>query len=300
MQDTFKKSIKPLAVEEFLDYFFYRRLAAFLVPTLIRMNLTPNQITTLSLVFGLIATFCIFKFWFVWAALMTIVCIVLDCCDGQVARLTGKTHPLGRVLDGFFDAVWMAAMWSTLYFCGYFQMWNISVAWLMPLAGASTLIHCWRFDAVKVHYLEYTEAHYHEGDLDVSSAAKLMKSEWKAGRYFWACLALGIMFQMYFFVRGSGKKQKYNFSERQRVIVRQKMDPIVSHWSYLGQGHHNTLVIFGLLLAPWTPDGFLSAFWMISVPMNLMWLFCEFRFSAVKRSLATGQGFGYEPTAFEA
>lgn len=288
MQDTFKRSIKPQAVEEFLDYYFYRRLAALLIPSLIRMKLTPNKITTLSLVFGLVATFCIFQFWFFPAAFFTIVCIVLDCCDGQVARLTGKTHPLGRVLDGFFDAIWMVAMWSTLYFCGYFQGLGHNVSWLMPFAGLSTLLHCWRFDGVKIHYLEYTEASYHEGDLDVPSAAALMKSEWKAGRYFWSMLAFFIMFQMYVFVRGTKEKQKREFSDAQKSLIKERMEPLIKRYSYIGQGHHNTLLILGMIFAPWTPFVLLVAFWVILVPMNVLWLVCEFEFLGVKRALATG------------
>lgn len=283
-QTLFEKTVKPRAIEELLDFYFYRRLAAWLIPGLVRLGLSPNQITTLSLTCGLVSAVLIYFQLFILAAFMAMVAIVFDCCDGQVARLTGKTHPLGRVMDGFFDLIWIAFSWAALFFSGYFQSQGIQPLTLMALAGASMIVHCWRFDAAKIKYLERVDENFHEDDLDVPTAYQLFKSEWRQGHFFLAFLAFMIMFQMYFFVRGAEKKQKLFLSHADRQVARKQLEPIINHWSYIGEGHHNSLVILGLFFASQTPFVLLAAFWIIFVPMNVWWIYCEIRF---KRALAT-------------
>lgn len=71
-----------------------------------RRGLTPNQVTTASLVTALIAAGCAAtgtRTGFVAAGVLLIVSFVLDCTDGQLARYSLQYSTLGAWLDATFD-----------------------------------------------------------------------------------------------------------------------------------------------------------------------------------------------------
>ena len=88
-----------------------------LIPWFVRLRFSPNAITGLSALFGLLAGFSL--------ALGTArmggvgaVCFllsnVLDECDGKVARLTNRSSRLGALLDTLADCVVHAAFFLGL------------------------------------------------------------------------------------------------------------------------------------------------------------------------------------------
>ncbi|MEU1329070.1 DUF5941 domain-containing protein [Streptomyces sp. NPDC005865] len=71
-----------------------------------RRGLTPNQVTTASLLTALIAAGCAAtgtRAGFVAAGLLLLVSFVLDCTDGQLARYSLQYSTLGAWLDATFD-----------------------------------------------------------------------------------------------------------------------------------------------------------------------------------------------------
>ncbi|MEW1647474.1 MULTISPECIES: DUF5941 domain-containing protein [unclassified Streptomyces] len=71
-----------------------------------RHGLTPNQVTTASLLTALIAAACAAtgtRPGFVAAGVLLIASFVLDCVDGQIARYALKYSTLGAWLDATFD-----------------------------------------------------------------------------------------------------------------------------------------------------------------------------------------------------
>lgn len=71
-----------------------------------RRGLTPNQVTTASLITALIAAGCAAtgtRGGFVAAGLLLIFSFVLDCTDGQLARYSLQYSTLGAWLDATFD-----------------------------------------------------------------------------------------------------------------------------------------------------------------------------------------------------
>ena len=102
-----EKMNKLPAGERFFDvneiwYFMNRWVVRLLYPT----SVTPNQITFLSLVFGLASS------WFyvsgipdalVWGALFLYGKVFLDNVDGNLARVRGTTSRFGRFLDSLAD-----------------------------------------------------------------------------------------------------------------------------------------------------------------------------------------------------
>ncbi|SOD62418.1 Phosphatidylglycerophosphate synthase [Streptomyces zhaozhouensis] len=71
-----------------------------------RRGLTPNQVTTASLLTALIAAGCAAtgeRWGFVAAGVLLLASFVLDCADGQLARYALKYSTLGAWLDATFD-----------------------------------------------------------------------------------------------------------------------------------------------------------------------------------------------------
>lgn len=71
-----------------------------------RRGLTPNQVTTASLITALIAAACAAtgtRGGFVAAGVLLIASFVLDCTDGQLARYSLQYSTLGAWLDATFD-----------------------------------------------------------------------------------------------------------------------------------------------------------------------------------------------------
>ncbi|MFJ6777836.1 DUF5941 domain-containing protein [Streptomyces yangpuensis] len=71
-----------------------------------RRGLTPNQVTTASLITALIAAACAAtgdRWGYVAAGVLLIVSFVLDCTDGQLARYSLQYSTMGAWLDATFD-----------------------------------------------------------------------------------------------------------------------------------------------------------------------------------------------------
>jgi archaetidylinositol phosphate synthase len=83
------------------------RLARRLVAPLINTWVTPNHLTTLRLIVGLIAAAAFARGGYGWsnmAALLLIFSNFLDHTDGELARMSGKSSRFGHVYDLASDA----------------------------------------------------------------------------------------------------------------------------------------------------------------------------------------------------
>jgi len=105
LADIYRRTVKSRDI--FFNRFVARPLAVPVVALLARTRVTPNQVTLASLaVFvlaaaglvalpghgGLLAAVAVLTFSY-----------VLDCADGMLARLTGRSSPFGSFLDFTFD-----------------------------------------------------------------------------------------------------------------------------------------------------------------------------------------------------
>jgi len=71
-------------------------------------SVTPNQITLISLMFGLLAAFCFSigsHLWLFLGAFYIFVSHVFDCVDGDLARVKEASSPFGAVLDPICDRI---------------------------------------------------------------------------------------------------------------------------------------------------------------------------------------------------
>ncbi|WP_037673391.1 DUF5941 domain-containing protein [Streptomyces griseus] len=99
-----KSAVK--AHDGFFTTFFISPYSRYVARWCARRGLTPNQVTTASLLTALIAAGCAAtgtRGGFVAAGVLLIASFVLDCTDGQLARYSLQYSTLGAWLDATFD-----------------------------------------------------------------------------------------------------------------------------------------------------------------------------------------------------
>jgi phosphatidylglycerophosphate synthase len=104
---TLARSLKG-GPEGFIDHYFNRKCSRWLTHWLLQTPLTPNVVTLLATAVGLMAAgaFAVGTYPAgIVGALLFQLSAILDCCDGEVARLKFLESPLGEQLDIVLDNV---------------------------------------------------------------------------------------------------------------------------------------------------------------------------------------------------
>ncbi|MGW7462038.1 DUF5941 domain-containing protein [Streptomyces sp. NPDC054797] len=90
----------------FFTTFFISPYSRYIARWCARRGLTPNQVTTASLITALVAAGCAAtgeRWGYVAAGVLLLVSFVLDCTDGQLARYSLQYSTMGAWLDATFD-----------------------------------------------------------------------------------------------------------------------------------------------------------------------------------------------------
>lgn len=114
---TLESTLKSLDTEEFIDIHFYRPIGYRWALLFNRLGVSPNAVTVASIFIGVAAGICFYPahlginllgmFLLVWAN-------SYDSADGQLARMTGKKTPLGRILDGTAGDIWFITIYAAI------------------------------------------------------------------------------------------------------------------------------------------------------------------------------------------
>ncbi len=144
--DVYRKTKKPKDI--LWNRFVARPLAAALLVPLAKSRITPNQITFLSLLTFVVAMVMLAlergHLGLVAAILVLELSYVLDCTDGQLARLKHKASPVGAHLDFLMDELkaflLVAATGIRLWQTDGHEFWLVeSLLGLAVVAGAISL-----------------------------------------------------------------------------------------------------------------------------------------------------------------
>ena len=112
-----ESTLKSLDTEEFIDIHFYRPIGYRWALFFNKLGVSPNAITVASIFIGIAAGVC---FYFQSLTINVIGMLLLvwansyDSADGQLARMTGKKTPLGRILDGAAGDCWFIAIYAAI------------------------------------------------------------------------------------------------------------------------------------------------------------------------------------------
>lgn len=109
---------RPIEIEPLSNRLVVHRLSAALLPRAIARRVHPNIATSLGLLFGLAAA-AAYTHWTDWrfatlGFLLMVGWHVMDGLDGQLARATGTSSDLGRLLDGVADYSTFVAVYLAL------------------------------------------------------------------------------------------------------------------------------------------------------------------------------------------
>lgn len=156
----FKSSLKDIAVEEAVDLFLFRPVSFVFVKFLVKIPITPNQISLLSLLSGIVSGI-FFSFGdkrsFIYGGLFYILCHIFDLLDGMIARLKKNGTPLGRIIDGWVD--YLTSIAAYLGIALGLQKGNFGLPlgpWPMMIAASVSLaVHSIAVDYYRQQYMAF-------------------------------------------------------------------------------------------------------------------------------------------------
>ncbi len=140
MNEKIAKTLKSAETEDWLDLHVIRPACYYLSVFFAKFDVHPNTVTILSMIVG--AASCVFfasgSFYYAGTVgiVMNLIAIVLlmigdllDCTDGQLARMTGKKSRLGRILDGLAGFAWFIPIYCALVWRFYWHH-DLEFSWL--------------------------------------------------------------------------------------------------------------------------------------------------------------------------
>jgi phosphatidylglycerophosphate synthase len=168
--------LKPREVEETIDVYVHRPLAYLLTRAMYPLPISPDAVTALSILAGIgsaISLVVAFPHHLQVGGLLLFLSAVLDCADGQLARMRGTSSLFGRMLDGTADLVTVAAVAPASLWVLWCQLttplWvKGTVLFVTCIAVVTTSFHTTMYDHYKNVFLRLTGP-YQEGE-DYESA----------------------------------------------------------------------------------------------------------------------------------
>jgi phosphatidylglycerophosphate synthase len=266
----YKNSLKMSEVEEVIDLVFYRPLAFLVVKSVYRTRITPDHLTIAAIIMGL-AGGCTYAFGLqfscVIGAVFYLLFNILDCSDGQLARLKKNGTSVGRLIDGFADYVATVAIYAGIAI-GYSnnpEQPSLMLIWL-SLAGISTIIQESLVDYYRTRFLDIvmkSKNTFDEGIEEYKNEFEIIKNQ--KGK--WLDKIIIYLYLVYSNVQrklASRKKREKSFSatpqdyfDKNRIIIR--------FWVFIGPSAKITTLIICSLFCRF--DIF---FWIVIGGFNIL------------------------------
>jgi len=264
--EEYKKSLKMAEAEEILDLIFYRPVALGFVKLIYRLPITPNQVTFLSLLAGLASAYCFslgtpeqFAAGGIWYA----VANMLDCADGQLARLQNSGTPLGRLVDGVVDWIISVAIFLGLGVGLAAYTGDASVWYLVVAGGITSALHSILFDYYQQDYIAKVRGQKSYLTREIENVeAELHKAE-NAKNEVLRRMPLNL-YLGYLHIQQRSQLKKDDGRQLAPDLYRNSFKRLTRWWTFLGATTNRSLLIVAGLLHQ--PEIFL---WIVFVPGNL-------------------------------
>ena len=288
LYSQYKASLKAIEVEEVFDLILFRPLAFLFVKATYSTNLTPDMVSVAALLIGCSAGIA-FGFggytYLAIGAFLYFTSNVLDCADGQIARLKKNGTKVGRIVDGFVDYIV-----STFVFVGIgigltnqfgdheIGLWGnailqwppVTYIWVLSiLGGISSAVQAFYFDFYRNKFLEvvYGKASNIIEEIKEYEQESLRLKDDESGSHFFQRFLISI------YLKYSALQLKIQ-KDHEESQAEQKPNPkvyfgnnrvLLRLWSYVGSTTHITLCVAAALLNN------MEAFLIICIlPLNLL------------------------------
>lgn len=280
--EEYKRSLKLPEAEEYLDLFIYRPIAFVFVKIIAPLPVTPNGITMLSLLAGLISAWQFSLQALIPAALWHAAANILDCSDGQLARLQNSGTPLGRVVDGVVDYISSIAIFLGI---GFGLASCDSQLWLLVVAGGvSSALHAIVFDHYQNEFIanvrgeqNYLEREYQRLNETIVNLRKDSRGTFK--------MLFISLYLNYLSVQQRSTTNKQSIRHDNNVF-RQKNMKMIRYWTFLGPTTNRSMLICCALAG--RTDLFL---WIVITLGNLWLLICSLLQRRIDRKLDSTPAF---------
>jgi len=284
----YKASLKAVEVEEIFDLIIYRPLAFLFVKATYSTNLTPDQVSVAALLIGSAAG-VMFGFgansYLAIGACLYFISNVLDCADGQIARLKKNGTKVGRVVDGFVDyvvsifvflgiAVGLSAQFRhfeiNVWGNAIFQWDPVTYIWVLSIfGGISSAVQAFYFDFYRNKFLEivYDKATNIIEEIKEYEAEKKKFEENPYGANFLEKFLINIYLKYSHLQLKIQKEHEENHSEKRPnpKLYYSQNRLLLRMWSFMGSTTHITLCVACAILNN------MEAFLIICIlPLNLL------------------------------
>lgn len=140
MNEKYRATLKSAETEDWLDLHVIRPFCYYCAVFFAKFDIHPNTVTIWSMVIGASSAWFFAQGSFYYGGTMGLVynliaiallmaADILDCTDGQLARLTGKKSRIGRILDGIAGFTWFLPIYVLLVW-RFWKHHTIEFGWL--------------------------------------------------------------------------------------------------------------------------------------------------------------------------
>jgi len=254
-------SIKLIDIEEKFDLVFSRFFGLYLAKLGRKLNMTPTQVSILSMAVGLTGGLMLYyqDMWVVtvWASVLISLAGVLDSADGQLARMTGQSTELGRFIDGFVDSVIFIACY--LAACTYYVQGDMGWSVFLIALPAGLVSH----NACSIIYDFYKcEFLYYIADAKTSKVrtveeAKVMYQQDGFWNRFFSNIGIDYTKRQWFLISRTEEMREtyesfaFNPATREKFIekYRKTFNPIMFWWALIGgtNTHRTLIMVFSIM-----------------------------------------------------
>jgi hypothetical protein len=150
---------KDKEIEDIFDLKFYHPLGYRIAIFFNRLNFSPNTVSFISMIIGLIGGALIYYDHLITASALIVLTSVLDSSDGQLARMSGKRSVYGRIIDGLVGYVVFTSIYLAIGFA-YYHRYGYIIFVLMILAGVSNAVQNSVYDFYRTAFLSVSKNDY--------------------------------------------------------------------------------------------------------------------------------------------
>lgn len=256
MFDYFR-SLKPWETEELINQYVNRPIAYLAALGFRRLGASPNFVTLLAMCFGVSSGIFFARGDHrseLTAAALLAVMNLLDCADGQLARILGKSSKLGKTLDGIGDFMTHLSIFFGVAYALSVKVGSPYPFVLAALAQFSMYVHIMFYDHFKGVFINLAYPDY--GDrLEAPETLKVAAEKARRGGKGLGML-LPVMYYAFYRFETSLVAVGYPpslFNLREIVYDPDRIDPyvkeicvrelkpVVRMWSLIGDTLHLTL-----------------------------------------------------------
>jgi phosphatidylglycerophosphate synthase len=132
--------------QEFFVWAIYRPLSFYATPVFLRTGISANQVSLLGIALSLAlpgVAWVAPERGYIAVALLSLLCLVLDCVDGNIAPANGTTSKRGQYLDSLAGKIHYLMLVGALAVMAHRELPALDLGYWLCLALGAALLHLW-------------------------------------------------------------------------------------------------------------------------------------------------------------